>query len=147
MRFRRCAALLLIVFSFPAAAESREALPDPASLVGLSLEGLYARFGVPQAAYAVRGGGEWQDDVVLVYDAGDFYILKDRVWQVGLKSACGVGIGDTREAALLALGGAVVERGGRLFLSLPGKGWPLMFRADLDSSGLVSALFVYRSDF
>jgi len=55
------------------------------SLVGLRLDELIARFGVPRAVHAVRGAEEWQDDVVFVYSQGDFYIHRDRVWQGGVQ--------------------------------------------------------------
>ncbi|MDR3146416.1 MAG: hypothetical protein LBU21_09065, partial [Treponema sp.] len=53
---------------------------DPASRIGLSLDELVAGRGVPESVYAVRGGEDWQDDVVFVYPDGDYYIYRDRVW-------------------------------------------------------------------
>jgi hypothetical protein len=120
---------------------------DPAEWIGMELPALLARFGAPRSVYAVRGVEEWQDDVVFVYDHGDFYVFKDRVWQVGLKSAYGVGAGDNRAAALLVLGERTEDRGEYLLCPLPGKSWPLALRCNLDEGGKVSILFVYRSDF
>jgi hypothetical protein len=120
---------------------------DPASLIGLSLENLLSRFGVPQAVYAVRGDREWQDDVVFVYAEGDFYIYKDRVWQIKLKAAYGIRLGDPRPAVFLTLGEEAEDFENFVVLSLPSKGWPLAFRVNLDDSGFVSALYVYRPDF
>jgi hypothetical protein len=120
---------------------------DPASLIGLNLENLLSRFGAPQAVYASRGNEEWQDDVVFVYENADFYVYKDRVWQIGLKSAYGIRLGDSRPAVSLSLGEKAEDREDYIILPLPSKGWPLAFRVNLDGSGLASALFVYRSDF
>lgn len=120
---------------------------DPASLIGLKLENLLSRFGVPRTVHAARGGEEWQDDVVFVYGEGDFYLYQDRVWQIKLKTAYGISLGDPRPAVSLTLGEAAEEFENFIILSLPSKGWPLAFRVNLDTSGFVSALYVYRSDF
>jgi hypothetical protein len=120
---------------------------DPALWIGTDLPALLARFGAPRSVYAVRGREEWQDDVVFVYDHGDFYIYKDRVWQIGLKSAYGIEAGDSREAALLVLGEKTEDRERYLLRPLPGGSWPLVLRANLDEAGKVSIIFIYRSDF
>jgi hypothetical protein len=120
---------------------------DPASLIGLSLEDLLSRFGVPQAVYAVRGNEEWQDDVVFVYHGADFYVYKDRVWQIKLAAAYGISSGDPRPAAALTLGEAAEDFADHIICSLPSRGWPLALRVNLDGSGFVSAVYVYRPDF
>jgi hypothetical protein len=151
--FRPAVFLLIILLMPPGPLALRAQAPeavlntDPASLIGLSLENLLSRFGVPQAVYAARGNEEWQDDVVFVYEGADFYVYKDRVWQIGLKSAYGVKLGDSHPAVSLILGEDAVDFEDYVFLALPSKGWPLAFRVNLDGSGLVSALFVYRPDF
>jgi hypothetical protein len=120
---------------------------DPALWIAMELPALLSRFGAPRSVYAVRGGEEWQDDVVFVYDQGDFYIYKDRVWQVGLKSAYGIEAGDSRAAALLVLGEKTEDRERYLLCPLPGGSWPLALRVNLDEAGKVSIIFIYRSDF
>jgi hypothetical protein len=127
--------------------DAEPAEPDASTYIGITLETLIDRFGVPKSVYAVRGNAEWQDDVVFVYDAMDCYIFKDRVWQVGLKSYRRIRIGDARPAAVLELGENVLDEGNRLRLPLPGRGWPLELQINLDSSDLVTAIFVFRSDF
>jgi hypothetical protein len=119
----------------------------PESLIGLTLEGLYTLFGPPGEAYCVRGAEEWQDDVVLVYPQGDFYVYRDRIWQLGLGAARGVRVGDPRPAALLALGQDAEEHGDYLLLPLRGGSWPMTLRVNLGESGRVAAIFLYRSDF
>jgi hypothetical protein len=151
--------LLAAVFSFTALPAVWSQPPDTAvrvsgadspaveSLVGLTLEELYARFGVPLAVHAVRGAEEWQDDVVMVYGQGDFYLFKDRVWQVSLKAGYGLKLGDPGPAAALALGEKARNMGDHFLLSLPGGGWPLELRVNINGSGRVSAICVYRPDF
>jgi hypothetical protein len=108
---------------------------------------MYARFGAPREVYPVRGAAAWQDDVVFVYPQGDFYVYRDRVWQLGIGSAKGLSVGDPRAAVILALGEGAEERGDHCLLPLHGGPWPMTLRGNLGSSGLASAIFVYRSDF
>jgi hypothetical protein len=137
------------MFWLAAAVPSRadEALPDPASLIGLTLEGMVSQFGIPKSVYALRGLEEWQDDVVFVYAQGDFYVYKDRVWQLGLNAAYDIKIGDPRGRVLLLLGEESRNFADHSLFSLPSRGWPLELRINFDSTETVSALFVYRPDF
>jgi hypothetical protein len=120
---------------------------DPASLIGLSLENMLSRFGVPQGVYASRGSEAWQDDVVFVYEGGDFYVYRDRVWQIRLKTAYGIRLGDPRPVVSLTLGEEAGDFGDHMVLALPSKGWPLALRVNLDGAGIVTAVYVYRPDF
>jgi len=117
------------------------------SFVGMKLAELVERFGTPDAVFAARGNEIWQDDVVFQYAEGDFYIFKDRVWQVKLAAHRGISIGDPRAAAVLVLGNTAEDRGDHLLLPLSGKDWPLMCRVNFNGAGLVSAIFIYRPDF
>jgi hypothetical protein len=139
---RNIAALLLLSAALPLGAQE-----DPAQIVGLTLAALYERYGVPESAHAVRGAEEWQDDVVFVYNDWDLYIYQDRVWQVGLKSALGISVGDSAGMAFLVLGEGVRSFDGYLLYSLPPRSWPLQLRLDLDGAGKVTAMYIYRSDF
>ena len=139
---RNCAAPLLLL-----AAVSLGAQEDPAEIVGLTLMSVYARYGIPESVYAVRGAEEWQDDVVFVYQDWDLYIFRDRVWQGGLKSALGISLGDSAGMAFLMLGEGVQTFDGYLLYSLPPRSWPLQLRLDLDGTGRVTAIYIYRSDF
>ena len=120
---------------------------DSASLIGLKLSELISRYGPPLEVYASRGQESWQDDVVFVYSEGEFYIHRDRVWQLGLKSAYGISVGDSRPSVSLSLGEQAVDRGDYILLPLPSGNWPIMLRVNFSSAGRVSALFVYRPDF
>jgi hypothetical protein len=113
----------------------------------MTLPELIERFGTPKTAIAVRGNEQWQDDVVFQYTEGDFYIYRDRVWQVMLSSACGISNRDRKAAVLLVLGNTAEDKGDHILFSISGKSWPLMLRVNLSNSGLVTAIYIYRPDF
>jgi hypothetical protein len=119
---------------------------DIFSFIGLKLDDLVMRFGVPKTVHAQRGAQEWQDDVVFIYDEGEFYIFRDRVWQIGLKSAYGIKIGDAKAIALTVLGEKAQDEGDYVLCPLPGAGWPLSLRANFTANKIM-AIFIYRPDF
>jgi hypothetical protein len=112
----------------------------------MPLAELLNRFGPPRAVYPSRGDEPWQDDVVFEYNEGDFYVFKDRVWQVSVKMAYNIRIGDPKPAALLVLGDDARDLGDYALFSLPPDGWPLTLRINFNA-GTVSAIFIYRPDF
>jgi hypothetical protein len=120
---------------------------EPLSFVGMRLAELVERFGPPETVSTARGGEVWQDDIVFQYAEGDFYIFRDRVWQVKLASAFGVSLRDSKAVALLVLGKEVQGLGDHLLLPLPAGGWPLALRVNFSNAGLVSAIYIYRPDF
>ncbi|MDR2485584.1 MAG: hypothetical protein LBD55_09335 [Treponema sp.] len=120
---------------------------DVSSLIGLTLDGLFSRFGFPQSVHAVRGVETWQDDVVFVYEDQDFYVYKNRVWQIEVKAAYGIKLGDPVGMASQILGSGITYFTDYLLYPLPGRGWPLMLRINFDRLQSVSAIFIYRSDF
>jgi hypothetical protein len=116
-------------------------------LVGMKLADLIERFGAPRVVLAARGNETWQDDVVFQYAEGDFYICKDRVWQVKVASIRGISLGDPKQAAALVMGNAAEDRGDHLLMPVIGAGLPLMLRVNINSAGAVSSIFIYRPDF
>jgi hypothetical protein len=141
---------LIIVMPVWSQANSSNAQTDTESVsvyIGMKLDELHERFGPPLSVYSSRGEYLWQDDVVFVYPIGDFYIFKDRVWQLGLKKAYGVSIGDPKPAVMLALGEDFVDHPDCIIMSLPPTGWPLMLRVNFNSSGRAAAIFIYRPDY
>ena len=122
-----------------------------AAFVGLTLEELINRFGVPRSVHAVRGLEEWQDDVVFVYEEGDFYIFRDRVWQVGLRTFMGINSGDPGSIVSLILDS--VPGFSRLrspensvsYYMYDGS-WPMILRCDFDDRGRIRGIFIFRSD-
>lgn len=140
-----CAFMLAAAALAPARAQ--EAETDPVDLVGVNLRELVSRFGPPDSVLAVRGLEEWQDDVVFVYRDQEFYIFKDQVWQLSLKSFSGVGVGTRRERLAQVFGEALESQSGYILFPLPGRSMPLTLRFNTDMRDLVSAIFIYRSDF
>ena len=69
------------------------------------------------------------------------------MWQIGLKAAYGIKLGDSRPVVFLVLGDEAKDEGDHVLLSIPGSGWPLMLRINISGSGVVSAIFIYRPDF
>ena len=124
---------------------------DQASYVGLSVEQLISRFGIPSSVYPVRGLEEWQDDVVFVYEKGDFYVFRDRVWQVGLTSYMGVNRGDPGSVIMLILDdlsgfSRLQSPHGSISYSIYERSWPLIVRFDFDDAGRIRGIFIFRSD-
>ncbi|MCL2205228.1 MAG: hypothetical protein FWB82_01740 [Treponema sp.] len=143
--------LMLIVFvlcSLPVSAQVPSGVwaDEPAMLVGLTISELIDRFGVPRSVHAARGVETWQDDVVFVYDHGDFYIYEYRVWQIGVRSLRGINVGDLSGLVGLVMGSNAVPQGSSIFYPLHIAPWPLMLRWDIDSAGRVQSIFIYRSD-
>ena len=143
-------ALLLFILAVPPL-WCQPAEEDPSSFIGLTLTELLNRFGPPRSVYPSRGLEEWQDDVVFAYDQGDFYILKDRVWQIGLNSVMGIKTGDNAAVVSLILGTRASmrlaeSRQNSVFYSLDGKSWPMLLRCDFDKNGRVMMIYIYRSD-
>ena len=116
------------------------------SFVGMTLNELFRQFGVPRTVYTARGDEQWQDDVVFSYNEGDFYIFGDRVWQVGLKSACGLKTGDVKAVALMVFGETAQDKGDYILCPLPGGSWPLSLRVNV-GDGRITGFFIYRTDF
>jgi len=140
--------LLLLLFTSPLWAQSQAVNGDEQlGLVGIRLAELIEQFGTPSAVLTARGSEPWQDDVVFQYAKGDFFINRDRVWQVKLASACGISNGDKKAVALLVMGEGTQDKGDHLLLPINGRDWPLMLRVNLNSTGQVSAIYIYRPDF
>lgn len=119
---------------------------DPASLVGVSLRDLIAMFGAPQSVYTTRGPNIWQDDVVFAYGDWEFYIYRDRVWQISLKAAYGIKIGERKEVIPLVLGSGVQIYEGFTLYTYSNRSWPVTLRFNTDQNGMVTAIFIYRAD-
>jgi hypothetical protein len=137
---------ILILWSAGAAWSQIDHTNDPASLIGTSLRDLIAIFGVPQSVSAARGANPWQDDAVFAYGDWEFYIYKDRVWQIGLKSAYRIKVGDRRDVVPLVLGEGVQTYDAYMLFAYSNRSWPINLRFNTDRNGLVSAIFIFRAD-
>jgi hypothetical protein len=117
------------------------------AFVGMMMADLIERFGSPRSVLAERGNETWQDDVIFQYNGADFYLYRDRIWQVKIASTHGVSNGDTRASVLLVLGDAAENRGDHVLMPINGRDWPLMLRVNFNNTGHVSAIYLYRPDF
>ncbi|MDR0455814.1 MAG: hypothetical protein LBH20_03915 [Treponema sp.] len=146
---KRISALLCFFYlAFPLWAQTASPAQheEPISFVGMKVDELIRRFGSPQTVYTARGTENWQDDVVFVYNEGDFYIYRDRVWQVGLKSVYGIRVGDFKAVAMLVLGEGAQDKGDYVLYPLGGNAWPLSLCVNFNADK-ISAIFVYRPDY
>jgi hypothetical protein len=118
--------------------------------VGMMMADLIERFGSPRSVIVERGYEPWQDDVVFQYNGADFYIFRDRIWQVKLASTHGVSNGDRKANVLRVLGNTAEDKGEHILLPITGRDWPLMLRVNFSNStntGQVNAIYIYRPDF
>jgi len=144
--------LLLLFISFSLFAQSQPVYAglsndEQLSFVGMMMADLLERFGPPRSVICERGNEPWQDDVVFQYNGADFYIYRDRIWQVKLASTHGISNGDKKAAVLLALGSSVEDKEDHALIAINGKNYPLMMRVNFNSTGLVTAIYIYRPDF
>ena len=138
--------LLCLLLCIPLPIYAQSDASDPSLLIGTTLSDLIKNYGVPKNVYAVRGVEPWQDDVVFVYDAIEFFIFGNRVWQLKVNSAYNIKDGDSRAAVNRTMGEGRNFEGYTLY-QLPGKAWPIMLRINWDASGRARGLYIYRSDF
>ena len=150
--------LLILILFLPAFSLNAQNQPvyaglgndDHLSFVGMMIADLITRFGAPRTVAAERGIEIWQDDVVFQYNGADFYIYRDRVWQVKLASTHGVSNGDRKAVVLLTLGNRVIDYGDYLLMPVSGRSWPLMIRinfSNINNTEQVTAIYIYRPDF
>lgn len=140
-----------------ASAETRPTAPrtlpaDPAELLGASPAELFARYGAPDAVYAVRGAEAWQDDVA--FDYADFaaFIFGGRVWQLLIRPSYrepvwGFVPGAELERIQASLGLPEPADGGEPEWALPFRGWPVRLRVLFGQDGRAKELYLYRADF
>lgn len=123
-----------------------EAELDAVSLIGMDISELIENFGPPDAVYPSRGIEPWQDDVVFEYPGIDFYIYKDKVWQLSLDAGYGISKGDPRAAVFLVLGEAARDNENHILGRLRDTSWPVEWRFNIEN-GRVSAIYLYRMDY
>jgi len=125
---------------------------DPSSLLNLTLETAWSQFGSPKRLLSVRGEEPWQDDVAFEYEGGvSIFWYREHLWQIrlakGYSGSCfGLFLGDTSEKALSLLGQPYSLKDAYLEWRLPYQGYPVHLRV-LTLDGVISEIYVYRSDF
>jgi hypothetical protein len=138
-------AVLIVISALPLSAQTVTA-DDPSVFIGFSLAELIEILGAPERVFALRGAEIWQDDVVFAYADREFYFYRDRVWQIGLRSAFGIAAGEKRDVIPLVMEGAVSAE---TYTTAPlrGRAWQMTVRFNNDRGGLITSIFIYRSDF
>ena len=101
--------------------------------------------------FSARGGEEWQDDVVFYYPQHLYlFWYQNRVWQVRLDQRyagefLGLKMGQSREAALAALGSPFKELSDSLVYQLEDRGYPVRARLYFEN-GLLRDAYCFRGD-
>ncbi len=125
---------------------------DPETLLGLTLEESFKRFGPPHQVGVVRGSEPWQDDVLFIYPQGvSLFWFQDRVWQVRLSAPFpgkvrGIQIGDSRDQVSEILGPPYYAERDWILYHFEGASYPIRLRIFF-REGWVEDLYVYRGDF
>ena len=150
---------LLLPLAFLAAAgsvfgEDAGKLPravDFSAMLGWTPEEAFAWLGSPESLFPFRD--EAGDDCVVFYFSDHTYLFwyDDRVWQVRADrrwegTVDGVAMGMTKEAVEGLWGPPVNGFDAQPTWTLPDRGYPVRIRLYFDDSGLLSDLYVYRSD-
>jgi len=117
------------------------------SFIGMMISEVIERYGPPRSVASARGIELWQDDVVFQYTGVDFYIYKDRVWQVKFLTTYGISNGEPKAAVLLTLGEKAQDMGDHLLFQISSNDWPLMLRVNFNDAGRVSVIYLFRSDY
>jgi hypothetical protein len=122
-------------------------IEDPVTLIGVSIGDMLAMFGPPRAVYASRGSVEWQDDVVFEYEGIDFYVYRDRVWQLSPSRTDKISLGDPQLTVVMVHGEAAIDKGSYFITGVPERAWKIEIRYNIDAKGKVSAIYIYRVDY
>ena len=125
---------------------------EPETLLGMTLEDAFHRFGPPHQVGVVRGSEPWQDDVLFIYPQGiNLFWFQDRVWQVRLSAPFtgkvrGIQIGDSRDQVSEVLGPPYYTETGWNLYHFEGPSYPIRLRVFF-REGLVEDMYLYRGDF
>ncbi|MCL2186242.1 MAG: hypothetical protein FWB86_10375 [Treponema sp.] len=143
---------LFIFLIFPLRAQERPlniglSIDEQHSFIGMIISEVFERYGPPRSVASARGIELWQDDVVFHYTGVDFYIYRDRVWQVKFTTTYGISNGEPKASVMLTLGNKAQDMGDHLLLPIAGNNWPLMLRVNLNDAGRVSAIYLFRPDY
>jgi len=141
-------AFLFLVAAFPAGADE----VDPTSYIGMDLGTAVGALGLPQQMFTWRGSDEKRDNVVFYYP-NQLYLFwfRDRVWQVRFDrryagKLFGLTFGMPKDLVAAAIPRTAVDSGDSLFFDKDSPGFPIRVRL-VFADGLLSDMYVYRSDF
>ena len=119
-------------------------IEEQQEFVGMMLSEVIERYGPPRSVAVARGVELWQDDVVFRYTGVDFYIFKDRIWQVRFNTTYGITNGDRKDVVLLTLGESAEDMEDYVLLAIDGKDWPLLLRVNFNNDMKVNAIYLYQ---
>jgi hypothetical protein len=122
-------------------------IEDPVMLIGLGIEDVLTMFGPPVNVYALRGGEEWQDDVVFEYNKIDFYLYRNRVWQITPPEVNNISVGDPGTVVALVHGDKLNDKGAYIITEIPGRAWKIEIRYNIDAKGKIATIYIYRTDY
>ena len=117
------------------------------AFIGMMLDDVINNYGPPRTVAAARGVELWQDDVVFQYTGVDFFIYKDRVWQVKFLTTHDISNGNKKQEVLLKLGETAEDMGNHVMLAIKSADWPLALRINFNDTEIVTAIYLYRSDY
>ncbi|MBN1798622.1 MAG: hypothetical protein JW822_08585 [Spirochaetales bacterium] len=120
--------------------------------LGMDLETVYKKFGVPQEVFCYRADKKEDDNVVFYYkDHIYLFWFENRVWVVRFDERfkhefLGIKMGMPREQILEILGDKFKETEDSLVFYLPDQGFPVRLRLFFKENMLFDA-YVYRGDY
>ena len=125
---------------------------DPTRFIGLDLPAAVSALGLPQGMFSYRAAEEKLDNVVFYY-ADYFYLFwyRNKVWQVRCDRrfagpVLGLTLGMSREQVERESPRQLTPNGDSLYFDLDSESYPIRVRL-VFTSGVLSDLYVYRSDF
>jgi hypothetical protein len=125
---------------------------DPTRFIGLDLPGIVSALGLPQGMFSYRAAEEKLDNVVFYYpDYLYLFWYRNKVWQVRCDRrfagpVLGLTLGMSHEQVERASPRPLTPNGDSLYFDLDSESYPLRVRL-VFTAGVLSDLYVYRSDF
>ena len=125
---------------------------DPTRFIGLDLPGIVSALGLPQGMFSYRAAEEKLDNVVFYYpDYLYLFWYRNKVWQVRCDRrfagpVLGLTLGMSHEQVERASPRPLTPNGDSLYFELDSQSYPLRARL-VFTAGVLSDLYVYRSDF
>jgi hypothetical protein len=121
--------------------------PDPALLIGLSIEEVFTQLTVPNSIGVSRGLQAWQDDVVLSYTGMELFVARNRVWQIALREFSNIKIGASPALVKNNFGEPASSGNSFMQYNIKNSAWPTALRFSLDKNSRVENIYIYRADF
>jgi len=124
---------------------------DLHALIGMDLQQVYQRLGVPAEVYTLRGERPEQDDVVFYYPSHLYlFWFQNRVWQARVDrrfsgTVFSVSMGATRRQVSDSMEHPVSQLADSLLIHMEDRGYPLQARLYFEEDRLVD-VYCFRGD-